>query len=135
MRATTLGGSLQADLALTKFFFVLSLALFSASALYYTDSRRYLPWIGILGSLGWGVAVAQAFWFPSSLAAMLAYQLLCYAMALLAAARLVVFAVGRPEMGPWLFALTLLLMRIACQWIRLLQLSSASAQHPFPDAG
>jgi len=111
MQATTLGGSPQADLALAKFFFVLSLALFSASALYYTDSRRYLPWIGVLACLGWGVAVAQAFWFPSSLAAMLSYQLLCYAMALLAAARLALFAVGRPEMGPWLFALTLLLLR------------------------
>lgn len=111
MRATTLGGSPQADLALTKFFFVLCLGLFSASALYYTDARRSLPWIGILGSLGWGVAVAQAFWFPSSLAAMLTYQLLCYAMALLAAARLALFVIGRPEIGPWLFALTLLLLR------------------------
>jgi two-component system NtrC family sensor kinase len=65
----------------------------------------------MLGSLGLGAAAAQAFWFPSSVPALLLYYLLCYAMALLAAARLVLSALGRPWVGPWFFALTLLLLR------------------------
>jgi len=97
--------------ALANLFFVLSIVLFSAAALYYTHSRRYLPWIGVLGSLAWVAAVARAFWFPSSFSAMMVYQALCYAIALLAAVRLALYALGRFGIGPWFFALTLLFLR------------------------
>ncbi len=65
MNSTALANH-HAALALEKILFVLAITLLSASALYYTDSRRYLPWIGVLGSLDVCVAAAHAIWFPSS---------------------------------------------------------------------
>jgi two-component system NtrC family sensor kinase len=110
MSATALAGNSAAP-ELGKILFVLAVMLLSASALYYTDARRFLVWIGILGSLELGVVAVQAIWFPSSFALLLCFQILYHAIALLAAVRLAVFAMGRMELGPLLFGLALLLLR------------------------
>ncbi len=90
--------------------FVLAVALFTVSALYYSDSRRYLPWIGVLCPFALGAAVVQAIWLPSSVPLSICFQILYHAMAVLAAMRLIRFVLGRPEIGSWLFALALLLL-------------------------
>jgi two-component system NtrC family sensor kinase len=98
-------------LALANIAFIIALGLFAASALYYTDSRRYLPWLGALGALGAGAALTQAVWFPSSVVLSLCFQAAYHAIAILAAVRLILFAGVRREVGPWLFAFTLLTLR------------------------
>ena len=102
MNSTALANH-YAALALEKILFVLAITLLSASALYYTDSRRYLAWIGVLGSLDVCVAAAHAIWFPSSYPVLLCFQILYHSIALVAALRLALFAIGRMEFGPWLF--------------------------------
>ncbi len=104
------GAGIQATLALDHGCFILALTLFAVSVLYYTDSKRFMVWAGLLGSLGLGVAIIQALWFPLSLPAILLFQLLYRGIAVLAVARLVLYAWGRREMGPWIFALSLLLL-------------------------
>jgi two-component system NtrC family sensor kinase len=107
----TNGAGHQAVFAMANVSFVLAATLFSVSALYYTDSRRYLKWLGVLCALGLAAALAQAIWYPASFAVFLCFQLVYRAMVVLAAVRLVLFALGRREVGPWLFALGLLLLR------------------------
>jgi two-component system NtrC family sensor kinase len=92
-------------------FFILAVALFAASALHYTDSRRYLPWVGALGTFGVAATVMQSLWLPSSVILALCFQISYHAIALVAAARLILFVGGRLELGPWLFALSLLMLR------------------------
>jgi PAS domain S-box-containing protein len=111
----TLGGGSQVALVVACVAFIVATALFSVSALLYTDSRRYLPWVGVLCSLGVGIAVTRAILFPSSVSLFLCFQVLCHAIAFLAALRLALFAIGRPGAGSWLFALTLLLLHFRAQ--------------------
>ncbi len=125
MNSTALANH-HAALALEKILFVLAITLLSASALYYTDSRRYLAWIGVLGSLDVCVAAAHAIWFPSSYPVLLCFQILYHSIALVAALRLALFAIGRMEFGPWLFGLALLLLRSDTQ-LGGTQLASAYA--------
>ncbi len=107
----TAGGMPGEALVLGQVCFVLAVTLFSISVLYYTDSRRYLPWFGILAPLALGAGLTHAIWLPSSIPAMRCFQILYYAILVLAALRLLVFAWGRHETGPWCFALALLLLR------------------------
>jgi two-component system NtrC family sensor kinase len=105
----------QVALAVACVAFVVAITLFSASALLYTDSKRYLSWIGVLCSLSAGVAIIRAFWYPSSFSLFLCFQVLCHAIAILAVIRLALFAIGRPGSGPWFFAITLLLLHFVEQ--------------------
>jgi two-component system NtrC family sensor kinase len=105
------GGASLEHVALAHIAFVLAIALFTASALFFTDSKRYLPWVGILAALGAAASWLQAFWHPASLALTLCYQFSYHAIAIIGAVRLILFAGARLELGPWLFAITLLLLR------------------------
>jgi two-component system NtrC family sensor kinase len=111
MNGTAPGMGHHAAPGMDKVLFVLAIMLLSASALYYTEARRSLVWIGLLGSLDLCVVAAQATWFPSSFPLLLCFQILYHAIALIAAVRLARFAMGRMEAGPWLFGLALLLLR------------------------
>jgi PAS domain S-box-containing protein len=111
VNSTILGGGAQANTALANISFFLAVAFFAVSALDYTDSQRYLPWAGTLCLLGLAAAVTQAFWYPSSIALSVCYQIIYHSIAALAAVRLILFAIGRFEIGLWLFALTLLVLR------------------------
>jgi len=108
---SALGGGVQTHVALANVSFVLAVALFVASALLYTDSRRYLPWLGAIGAIGLIAALLQSFWHPSSTILSVCFQLSYHAIAVLAAVRLILFARGRLELGPWFFAVALLTLR------------------------
>ena len=105
MNANALGLNPHPGSALEKLLFIVAITLISASALDYTEARRSLVWIGILGSLDLAVVAVQALWFPSSFPLLLCFQLLYHGIALIAAVRLARFAMGRMEPGPWLFGL------------------------------
>jgi two-component system NtrC family sensor kinase len=110
--ASWVGEGSHVLLAVTNVAFVLAVTLFSVSAMLFTDSRRELRWIGALFLLGVGAAINQAMWFPSSPAALLCFQFIYHAIGIWAAVHLLLFARGRREVGPWFFALTLLLLHM-----------------------
>jgi two-component system NtrC family sensor kinase len=107
----SVGGSSPEHVALSHCAFILALSLFTASALYFTDSKRHLPLVAALCLLGAPAAVAQALWYPSSFLLSFCFHASYHAIAILGALRLILFAGPRLELGPWLFAITLLLLR------------------------
>src|SRR5262249_46880378 len=95
-------------LALSQAEFVLASCLFAGAVLAYTQARKLLLplLIGLLVLLG-GLAV-EIFWLPGSLRLRIGVEIVYHAVTLTAALQLIRFPWARMEIGPWLFAVSML---------------------------
>jgi two-component system NtrC family sensor kinase len=96
--------------ALSEAEFVVTVGLFSAAILLYTQGRKIL-WPVLLAS--WilaGGAVAHALWWPDLLLARVAFEVLVRMIALAASVQVIRYRWARAEIGPWLLALGMLLL-------------------------
>ncbi len=92
--------------------FIISVAMFAAAVLYYTNARRYLVGLAALAAVTVTEALVRAIWFPDSRLFTLALHALYMVMTVGAALRLALFSRRRRELGPWLAALMLALVHL-----------------------
>jgi two-component system NtrC family sensor kinase len=104
------GLPLRSSTALAQSGFVLALALFSAAILVYTHDRVILRRLLVLSGALAGFAIVRALWWPDVLGPRVAFQILYRLIALTAAFQLIRYRWARAEIGPWLLALSMLLL-------------------------
>jgi PAS domain S-box-containing protein len=89
---------------------VLSVCLFSAAIFIYTHARKLLPSLLVICVLVLGCSVAQQMLWPDSRATQVGLEAAWRALALAGAFQIIRYRWARPEIGPWLLAVSLALL-------------------------
>ncbi len=102
--------------ALPQAAFVLAISLFAASLLLYTHARKLLPALAGISVIVMAFVVVRRMWWPDIVALHVAREVSWRLIALFASLQLIRYRRGRREIGPWLLALSMLLLPPAWAW-------------------
>jgi len=97
--------------------FILAVCLFAASVFLYTHARKFLNALLLIAVVLMGFAAARAVLWPQMFMPRVALEVSYRLVALIAAFHLIRYRWGRGEIGPWLLALSLLLLHL--EWAPL----------------
>jgi two-component system NtrC family sensor kinase len=92
--------------------FVLAVALFAGAVFVYTHARKLLLPLLLSSLTLMALAVTRVLWWPDSMTLRVALEVAYRLIAVTAALQVMRFRWGRGEIGPWLLALSLLLLHL-----------------------